>query len=164
MRKVSLELLREIFKEEERQQKEKDDCTVHYISASGLPATYYKGHNVPAGTYLVKLLEISCPSVYFYYLKVEVLLDNAETKIINGPAKRNEYGFYDLAKCFSNGVLHKSPDPYVGELGVISLDELGNIEFIDRTDTTYFSNIKKDTHDIYEDFDKFLNGRSMQEL
>ena len=89
-----------------------------------------KGHDVPEGTYLVKLLEIKCHNKVTYKLKVEVLSNVLTGKdhsygVITGYARRDKYGFYDLANTFSEGVLHKRSTAYIGGVGVLDLTDTG---------------------------------------
>ncbi|NCC15343.1 MAG: hypothetical protein EOM28_03180 [Clostridia bacterium] len=136
MRKVDVNLIEELNRGAENQGKPKGEFVVTYTAAVTNKTYYFdRGHNVPAGKYVVKLIDIKCVGVYFYKLTVEVLFDNQKSQVITGLANKNEYSFRDLADCFSNGVLHKSPDLYVGSLGIISINEMGYISLIDRTAT-----------------------------
>ena len=89
-----------------------------------------KGHDVPEGTYLVKLLDIKCHNKITYKLKVEILPDTLSGKghsygVITGYARRDKYGFYDLANCFGDGTLYKRSTTYISGVGVIDLTDTG---------------------------------------
>lgn len=103
---------------------------------------YDKGHSVPEGVYLVKLIEVKCHSKECYKLKVEIT-DGAEKQVITGYSNRDQYGYYDLANCFSDGVLHSKTSQYVGGVGYIVLSHSGWITLLSRSfDTSIFPNFK----------------------
>lgn len=134
-RKVPAELIAKLNAGAENQGKPKGEFVVSYTTAfSDMTFSFDRGHNVQAGEYVARLIDIKCVGVYFYKMEVEVLPDDNKPQIITGFVKRNEHSFKDLADCFSNGVLHKSPDRYIGNLGFISLNEMGDISLIDRAD------------------------------
>ena len=92
--------------------------------------TWKKGHNVPGGAYLVKLVDVKCHNKTTYKLKVEILPDTLLDKehfysVITGYARRDKYGYYDLANCFGDGVLRKPASAYVGGVGIIDLTDSG---------------------------------------
>ena len=75
--------------------------------------SYKKGHDIPEGYYLVKLVGIKCHGPTCYYMDLEVLQDAfsleefPEPKAIKGYGERRCSDFSDLASCFSSGVVHK---------------------------------------------------------
>ena len=110
-----------------------------------MDCTYDKGHDVPEGTYYVKLLDIKCHSKKAYKLKIYIIDDIVDAgniytnQSITGFAGRCPDGYYDLANCFENGVLHTSATKYIGEKGVIHLSNSGWITLNPREwHTNYF--------------------------
>lgn len=133
--------------------------SVPVVSSSSYTDSFYnKGHKVPEGLYLVKLVDVKCHSKECYKLKVEITR-GAETEVITGYSNRDQYGYYDLADCFSNGVLHSRTSKYVGGLGYITLSHSGWIALLSRSfDTITFPDFKACNRpgvNIQDDFDEY---------
>ena len=100
--------------------------------------SYKKGHDIPEGYYLVKLVGIKCHGPTCYYMDLEVLQDAfsleefPEPKGIKGYGERRCSDFSDLASCFSSGVVHKRSTGYVGSYGVVWLTHSGWIKLLSR--------------------------------
>ena len=104
---------------------------IQYVDCS-----YKKGHDVPEGIYLVKLVSVKCHGPYSYKMQVEILKDGLsgkeypDPKVITGFAGRRGKDFSDLEYCFAPGVVHKRSSGYVGCFGVINLTHSGWIELL----------------------------------
>ena len=100
--------------------------------------SYKKGHDIPEGYYLVKLVGIKCHGPTCYYMDLEVLQDALsleefpEPKAIKGYGERKGSDFSDLASCFGSGVVHKRSTGYVGSYGVVWLTHSGWIKLLSR--------------------------------
>lgn len=100
--------------------------------------SYKKGHDVPEGMYLVKLVSVKCHGPYSYKMQVEVLNDAYTGKdypnpqIISGYAGRRGKDFTDLGYCFADGEVYTRTSKYVGGLGVIKLTHSGWMELMSR--------------------------------
>ena len=110
---------------------------------------YQKGHDVPEGMYVVKLLDIRCHNSTTYYMKVQIISEMCskapygEQPIINGYARRGS-DFSDLGSCFENKITHKRSKDYIGNLGLISLSSTGWIKLVSRAiDTANFPDYPK---------------------
>lgn len=150
MRKLDVSLIAALNKGAENQVIAKDEPAAQKITYTEvIDRSYDKGHNVPEGIYLVRLLNIKCHSTYYYKIKIEILnrasrlAETEDHRVISGYANRYQGGYSDLADCFSNGVLHKSTKKYIGELGFISLGHSGWINLLSRSfNTTIFPDFK----------------------
>ena len=100
--------------------------------------SYKKGHDIPEGYYLVKLVGIKCHGPTCYYMDLEVLQDAfsleefPKPKAIKGYGERRCSDFSDLASCFGSGVVHKRSTGYVGSYGVVWLTHSGWIKLLSR--------------------------------
>ena len=110
---------------------------------------YQKGHNVPEGIYVVKLLDIRCHNTTTYYMKVQIISEMCskapygKQPIINGYARRGS-DFSDLGSCFENKITHRRSKDYIGNLGLISLSSTGWIKLVSRAiDTANFPDYPK---------------------
>ena len=139
-KKINPELLSQLISEEKkfRSEQENDPIKVpvlltHKVKSEPLmiDCTYDKGHDVPEGTYYVKLLDIKCHSKKTYKLKIYIIEDIVDAgniyteQVITGFVGRCPDGYYDLANCFENGVLHTSATKYISEKGIIHLSNRG---------------------------------------
>lgn len=113
---------------------------------------------VAMGVYLVKLLEIKCHNKNCYWVRVQILGDDT-TQVITGYAGRDSQGYYDLADCFSNGVLHSKTKDYIGGTGFMLLGDTGWLTLLSRKhDTSFYPNFygcDRPTKEIQEDFDEY---------
>ena len=106
---------------------------IQYVDCS-----YKKGHDVPEGMYLVKLVGVKCHGPYSYKMDVEVLKDAytgkafPEPKVISGYAGRRGKDFADLGYCFANEEVFKRTSAYVGGYGVINITHSGWMELTHR--------------------------------
>lgn len=106
-----------------------------YTPPNMVDCSYKKGHDVPEGIYLVKLVSVKCHGPYSYKMQVEVLnytngKDYPDPKVISGYAGRRGKDFSDLEYCFAPGVVHKRSSGYVGCYGVINLTHSGWMELL----------------------------------
>ena len=138
MRKVDPSLIPELLKGSENQRPGwQPDATHRKVAES---SGYKKGHDLPEGFYLVKLVGIKCHGPYCYYMDLEVLQDALsakafpEPKAIKGYGERKSSDFSDLASCFGSGVVHKRSTGYVGSYGVVWLTHSGWIKLLSRDD------------------------------
>jgi len=106
---------------------------IQYVDCS-----YKKGHDVPEGIYLVKLVSVKCHGPYSYKMDVEVLKDAytgkdlPEPKVISGYAGRRGKDFSDLGYCFADEEIYTRTAKYVGCYGVIKLTHSGWMELLHR--------------------------------
>lgn len=150
MRKIDVSLIATLNKGAENQVIKKNEPAAPKTTyPEVIDMSYDKGHNVPEGIYLVKLLDIKCHSTYYYKMKIEILnrasrlAETEDHQVITGYANRHQGGYYDLADCFSGGVLHKSTKKYIGGIGFVSLSQSGWISLFSRTfNTDIFPNFK----------------------
>ena len=98
-----------------------------------------KGHNVPEGIYLVKLVGVKCHSPNAYKMQLEVLADGLsgesypEVRVISGFCRRAEQDCSDLSICFGSGKVHKRAAGYVGDYGIINLTHSGWVKMLPRS-------------------------------
>lgn len=135
MKKVNPSLLAELIKAGENQ-KPKQIIFEGLEPSSPEYTGYQKGHNVPEGTYKVKLLDVKCHNKETYKLTVKVIKDwltdkpYPEEPIITGYARRGPVRFEDLAFCFGDGTVSNNLSDYKDSIGIISLNHSGWITLI----------------------------------
>lgn len=136
MKKIDPKYLPELIKGSENQRVKTNITPAGDLVMSDF--SYKKGHDIPEGYYLVKLVGIKCHGPYCYYMDLEVLQDALsleefpEPKAIKGYGERRCSDFSDLAACFGSGVVHKRSTGYVGSYGVVWLTHSGWIKLLSR--------------------------------
>lgn len=111
---------------------------VKKVDLEGTDHSWKKGHNVPEGIYLVKLVGVKCHSPNAYKMQIEILADGLsgrsylEVRVISGFCRREKKDCSDLSICFGSGVVHKKAADYVGGYGVINLTHSGWISMLPR--------------------------------
>lgn len=122
---------------------------------------------VSAGVYLVELLEIKCHNKNCYWMKGKIILGSSPnflgrtaTKVVKGYASRDKDGLYDLANCFSDGVLHSKTKDYIGDTGFVLVSDTGWITLLPRDyDASFFPNFKlcyKPWVNVKEEVDEYF--------
>lgn len=115
----------------------KRDTTAKNIEVKSMG--YQKGHNVPEGWYVVKLVSAKTHNSNTYKLWVEVLRNwpsdtpYKEPQTISGFARRDPHGGnVELARCFGDGIPDR-PSAFFNDIGIISLSPTGWIDLLDNT-------------------------------
>lgn len=136
MKKIDPKYLPELIKGSENQRVKTNITPAGDLVMSDF--SYKKGHDIPEGYYLVKLVGIKCHGPYCYYMDLEVLQDALsleefpEPKPIKGYGERRCSDFSDLASCFGSGVVHKRSTGYIGSYGVVWMTHSGWIQLLSR--------------------------------
>lgn len=162
MKKVDIGLIPALNKGAENQVVRKIEPVAQKITYTEVvDYSYNKGHNVHAGVYLVKLLDIKCHNKNCYKMKVEILGGVGTPEVITGYAGRDriQEGYQDLADCFADGVLHSKTKDFVGRIGFMLLGDTGWLTLLPRKhDTSFYPNFygcDRPTKEIQDDFDEY---------
>lgn len=146
MRKIDIRLIGALNKAAESQQVEpinfleednKKDTMARNFEVKSVG--YQKGHDVPEGWYVTKLVSVKTHNSNTYKLWVEVLRNwpsdtpYKDPQTICGFARRDPYGGnVELARCFGDGVPDR-PSAFFNGIGIISLSPTGWIDLLDNT-------------------------------
>lgn len=142
MKKVPVELLPKLL--EGAKEQKAGDCFATLSKKPNIAMvdnSYKKGHDLPEGFYMVKLLNIKCHGPYAYKMDLEVYgaigdKEFPEPKTIKGYGERFDNSFEDLSACFGGGG-HKKSTGYIGSYGVVYLTHSGWIKLMTRNEFDY---------------------------
>lgn len=130
MKKVPVHLLSALNAGAENQRPEKIDFGLDSPTVEDY--TYDKGHDIPEGFYIVRLVSVKYHNKRYNKLEVEVLADTAKkpfipTQVIKGYIEKVLTLDY-ISACFGTGQKYDKARKYVGGVGIIHLTHSGWIE------------------------------------